>query len=326
MKPKSCLLQFVFFVILMVVLAASVRRCLTTREGAQPQASAPTVSASLPSVLALLSRGSGDATVAPVATATPDPDRVGIEGLGLPAMRPLLFDIPRVRGIEVADNVLYVASYDAGKKVGMLYQVSQESYTIVQVRTYAEDGFYRLGGLHLGSQLLWTALSADDAGRGSLIVGLDPQQLHIVERFAVPAPIRAVAQAEDGTLIGAGEDGATLYAWGADGALLRQQADSVDVSYEDMDVIRGSLVCAGKGEGDGNVGVIDVLDPASLTLLARHRVYAKSPAGQTVTGRSFGYYEGRFYLLPDQGEFPMVMVYRLEGVPLEDYVPSTSAR
>lgn len=325
MKRKSCLVQLVLFVLLMIVLAAFIQRCLTRRQGPQleTEAVAP-AAAARPNVWALLSSERAETTPIPTPTATPDPARVGIEGLGLPAMRPLLFDIARVRGLEAVGDSFYVSSYDAEKRIGVLYQVSQESYTIAQVRTYAEDGFYRLGGLHWGEALLWTALSAEEAERGSLIVGIELQQLQIVRRFAVPEAIRAVAQVNDVTLIGANETGDTLYTWTLDGALLRQRADSVDVSYKDMDVIHGSVVCAGKGEDD--LGVLDVLDPASLTLLARHPVYARSPAGQVVSGRSMGYDAGRFYFLPDQGEFPMVIAYPLGDTPLEDYVPSTRVR
>lgn len=324
MKRRSCLVHFILFVLLMVILAAFIQRCLT-RQVAQPDERAIVpATAAFPNIRALLAGKRAEETPAPVPTAMPDPAHVGIEGLGLPALRPLLFDIPRVRGIEAAGDWLYVSSYDAEKRIGVLYQVSQESYTIAQVHTYAEDGFYRLGGLHRGESLLWTALSADEAERGSLIVGIESQHLQIAHRFAVSDAIRAVAQADDATLIGANETGDALYVWSMDGTLLRQRADPVDVSYKDMDVIRGSVVCAGKGEDD--LGVLDVLDSASLTLLVRHRVYGRSPGGQVVSGRSMGYDAGRFYFLADQGKFPMVMVYPLGDISLEYYVPSTRVR
>lgn len=325
MKPKSCLVQLVLFILLMIVLAALVQRCLVRRQLAGPEThrTAPTVA--LPNLGALLGGKVAEVTPLPAPSVTPDPARVGIEGLGLPTMRPLLFDIPRVRGLEAVGDVLYVSSYDAEKGIGLLYQVSQESYTIAQVRTYAEDGFYRLGGLHWADGLLWTALSADQSEKGSRLVGIEPQHLEIRRRIAVTDTIRAVALGDGAILVGANEAGDALYAWRLDGTLLRQRADPVDVSYKDMDVIRGSVVCAGKGEGDDR-GVLDVLDPTSLTLLARYRVYARSSAGQLVSGRSMGYDAERFYFLPDQGKFPMVIVYPLGEVSLEDYVPSTQAR
>lgn len=331
MNRKSCLVQLAFFVLIMVVIATAIRRCRTQPEMVQrlasPQRAAET--AQNPPVLerlkGLLPFGQSRSPIVP---STPEPiptldlEHRGIKGLGLPVVQPLLFEIPQVRGLEATGETLYIAGYDTDHKVGLLYQVSREGRTILQMRTFAQGALYRLGGLHLGPERLWVPLSADDETIPSLILGLDPLYLTVAQSFEAPEAIRAVAQADAHSLIGVNEMGNTLYRWTIEGTLLEKHAAPADIQYKDMDSIRGSLVAAGKT--NDRLGALDVLDPVTLSLLVRYPCYGHSPAGELVSSRGFGSDGERFYFLPERGKFPSMMIYELARGSLADYIPSTA--
>jgi hypothetical protein len=189
------------------------------------------------------------------------------------------------------------------------------------MREVTQEGRFELGGIHAGKRLLWVPVAG--IGRSSIILGLDLQYLKIEHRFKVDDYIVAVAEGNDGHLYGFNDDSTLIYEWMPDGQELRKAANASGVRYQDMDVVRGSLLCAGVEPASG---VIDVIDPVSLTLLARHHCFANGARGQWVTGKGFAYYDGVFYFLPDEGEFPMLMSYMLDsGVRLSDYVPSVSS-
>lgn len=331
MNRKSCLLQLVFFVILMVVIATAIRRCRTRPEVVQnlipptratETAPAPSVFDRLKSLLPFLKGGSAGPSAALAPTPTLDLEHMGIKGLGLPVIQPLFFEIPKVRGLEVAGEVLYIAGYDPDRKVGLLYQASLDGQTIQQMRTYAQGAQYRLGGLHLGLGRLWVPLSAEDDSAPSLILGLDPLYLTVAQSFKAPEAIRAVAQTNAQSLVGVNETGTTLYHWALDGTLLEKREAPADIQYKDMDVIRGSLVASGKT--NDRLGALDVLDPRTLSLLVRYPCYGRSPTGELVTSRGFGFDGERFYFLPEQGKFPSLLVYELAHGSLADYIPSTA--
>lgn len=332
MNRKSCLVQLVFFILIMTVLVTAIQRCRTQPEVAQSalspsRATAP--SAPLPSLWervkgALPFWGGNSSHIAPSPEPTPtlDLEHMGIKGLGLPIVQPLLFEIPKVRGLEVAGETLYIAGYDADHKVGLLYQTNREGRAILQMRTYAQGALYRLGGVHLGPDRLWVPLSADDEAYPGLILGLDPLYLTVTHSFETPEAIRAVAQVDAYTLVGVNEAGTTLYRWALDGTPLNKGASPADIHYKDMDVIRGSLVAAGKTTD--RMGALDVLDPATLSLLVRYPCYGRSPTGELVTSRGFGFDGEHFYFLPEQGKFPSLMIYELAQGSLADYIPSTA--
>ena len=67
--------------------------------------------------------------------------------------------------------------------------------------------------------------------------------------------------------------------------------------------------------------MLDVLDPQSLTLLARRRVYARQ-GGVWVTAGGFDATEREFVLVPSGGEQPSVLSYVLEGTTLDRFAPA----
>ncbi len=332
MNRRSCLVQLVFFILIMIVIATAIQRCrtrpalvqsaLSPSRSSTPSAQAPSLLGRLQAALPFLQGRSPETAASPTPTPTLDLEHMGIKGLGLPVVQPLLFEIPKVRGLEVAGETLYIAGYDGDRKLGLLYQTNREGRAILQMRTYAQGALYRLGGLHLGPERLWVPLSAEDEAQAGLILGLDPLYLTVAQTVQTPEGIRAVAQVDAHSLVGVNEAGDTLYRWALDGTLLKKTSAPADIQYKDMDVIRGSLIAAGKT--NDRLGALDVLDPATLSLLVRYPCYGRSPAGELVTSRGFAFDGERFYFLPEQGKFPSLMTYELAQGTLADYIPSTA--
>jgi hypothetical protein len=232
-----------------------------------------------------------------------------------------MLKVPRIQGLAVTKEFFYVSSFNPQSRAALLFKVDRDTHMISTMREVMQEGRFELGGIHAGKRLLWVPVAG--IGRSSIILGLDLQYLKIEHRFKVDDYIVAVAEGNDGHLYGFNDDSTLIYEWMPDGQELRKAANASGVRYQDMDVVRGSLLCAGVEPASG---VIDVIDPVSLTLLARHHCFANGARGQWVTGKGFAYYDGVFYFLPDEGEFPMLMSYMLDsGVRLSDYVPSVSS-
>ena len=253
----------------------------------------------------------------------PVPTVMGIEGLALRLSRPLMFDIADVRGLAATSEFLYVAYAHSEKRMGVLSQIHRDTYASAQVRVLEKGTRHRLGGIHVGVDGLWAPLVGDDddGGGSSVILLLDPRSLEEARSFEVEDHIRAVAQGADGHIYGINEEATTWYEWDADGHELGRMANATATSYYDMEVVRGSLVCAGEARDDDAVGVVDVIDPGTFAILARHHCYARSVGHNWVTQGGFAFVDGVFLFLPDGGKMPMLMTYILNGVTLEEYVP-----
>lgn len=245
---------------------------------------------------------------------------MGIEGLTLRLSRPLMFDVPRVQGLAADAQFFYIAASDAKQEHAILYQVYRSSYSIAKEQRLQSGDKNVLGGMHMGSEFLWAPLAQKDAA-SSLVLAIDPKTLEVRRSFSVPDRIRAVAQGQDGHIYGFNYGSSFLYEWSIEGKTLRKSPCAVGVQYQDMEIVRGSLVCTGMNQNGGIV--IDVIDPASLSLLVRHRGNALSRAQNIITRAGFAFFKGEFYFLPDEGTRPMLMTYVLEGTTLEAYVPST---
>ena len=179
---------------------------------------------------------------------------------------------------------------------------------------------YESGGTHLRDQYLWMPMHHGSWSEGGLIVAIDPADLSVASQFQPCEAISAIAEGVDGHLYGFSLDSSTVYEWTQQGSELRRVPNASGAIYGDMTVVRGSLVCAGLY---GTSGVIDIFDPASLTLLARHSSTAHTPDLAPVTGKGCDYIDDSLVLLPDDGEFPALLSYVLDGMSLEEFIPST---
>jgi hypothetical protein len=362
MNKRSCLVQVVLFGLAILVLAMLVRRTFSAPEGGASaggsgilsflglrksgaqvseaakaavspqgtsQAGAPAAQGKgSPTLVATLDLkkqpiAAAAAPVAAAAQAISTPAELEMPGLSLLLSRPLMFPLPRLRGLAAGARFLYLSVYDTTRRAGFVYQVDKKSYAITQMRDLANNQHMQPGGMHLGKSLLWVPLTGEATDPNSTILGVDPITLEIRVSMSVPVRVGAVAEAENGLLYGFTDDGANLIEWSQDGRELRRKsADFLAAFYQDMEVIGGSLVCAGTGpEG----GVIDVIDPSQLSLLRHYPCPAKSGSGQYVTGRGFAYSEGMFLFAPDEGNRPHILSYSLEpGLKLPDYIPGVA--
>jgi hypothetical protein len=245
----------------------------------------------------------------------------GIEGLVPRLSVPLRVSLIEVTGLAATPGSLYVASFDSQKRLSMIYRLRPDTGALIQMRHVVPGMAGRVGGIHMGERYLWLPLSDDSRPNITRILGLDPQYLEVKQGFEVPYQISAVAQGLDGSLYGLGQDGSLFYVWNAEGRELRRVPNSSGASYGDMEVIQGSVVCAGVDQVT-NSGVLDVLDPQGFTILARHRSQARTANQQWLTARGFAFVANTFYFLPEAGETPFLASYGLAtGNTLEQYVP-----
>ncbi len=150
---------------------------------------------------------------------------------------------------------------------------------------------------------------------------LDEQYLETVRSFEVEARIRAVGEAL-GQVVGLTESGDLLYAWDLDGRELRRQPNLTGTVYEDLAVVRDNLVCSGTAES-GALAVLDVVEPRSLTRVARHRCFTRVEPGKWLTAGGFDYVDERFIFLPSGGSRPNLLAYAPDGVSLDEWVAAT---
>ncbi|MBN1400456.1 MAG: hypothetical protein JXA74_06445 [Anaerolineae bacterium] len=324
MKGKSCLVQMVVLIVLIAVVGGLARRLLDGGPEAQqtPSASGNSLRQLLQvpvlgKVKEKLAPDSGTPTLPPL----PEPEAEGIEGLVLEVSRPLMFPIPEARGLAATESFFYVSGNDPKAKTSTLYQVHRDSYTIAQMRTIEDSGHYQLGGLQLGSDLLWVPVVADASVTTSVILGIDPVTLEVQTRWVVPERIAAIAEGPDARLYGVNEGASLILAWSRAGEELRRAPLATGAAYRDMETARGSLLCAGI-DSNGR-SVLDVIDPATLSLLVRHHSDGVKPQEGPLAGAGFAVLEETLFFLPSGGEFPKVHAYVLtDGRDWASMVPS----
>ncbi|MFH1085554.1 MAG: hypothetical protein V1772_07310 [Chloroflexota bacterium] len=329
MKGRTCLTQVIILLMVVAALAFTIRRFAAPTPAAQvSEGVRGSLWGALRDGVARLAAEPDQATPARAAVqavASPGPATVGerltvdIDGLAFQVSRPLMFPLPPARGLAVGDRFLYVATFDPATRVGFVYQVDRHRYTIVQQRALNEDGGTLVGGLHLGERWLWAPVAAEGSQR-SVIVGLDPMNLEPRQRFAVADRIAAVAEGADGRLYGCNATTDAFYEWTPEGQERRRVALAPSARYTDLEVVRGSLVCAGVDEAGQSV--LDVVDAATLSLLVRHASPSRSAQGSAITRGGFGYADGAFLFLPEGGEHAKLYTFALGSeVSLEAFIP-----
>lgn len=249
----------------------------------------------------------------------------GIEGLTLRLSRPLPIEARGARGLAADAEYLYLAITNASKRNATLYQLRADTLAVVQAKALQETGAdgrprYQVGGVQLAGTLLWLPLTGD-AATGSALLALDRRTLAVTRRLDVDEHITAVAQVPDGRVFGVDASGTSFHAWAGDASRPQRTDINTGARYHDLEVMRGSLVCSGT---DAQGGVLDVLDPNSLSLLVRHRCDARSSTGRWVTDGGFAYGGSEFLFVPDEGPLPMLYGYVLSRGTLDQYIPSTA--
>ena len=338
---KSYIVLIILLSLIVVATAMSLQRCTRTEtEEARENADAPSVA--LPIGIASNSASSeARGMVANTASeraqaAQPGPAVVQyghIEGLRLRLNQPVTASSEVVRGLTVDHDVVYLATTVPDGGMATLYRLRRDLLTVLQKRDLQQGAHDLIGGLHLSGGTLWVPV-ADGAysasGRGtSRIMALDPQSLETRQGFVVEDQIALVVQAPSGHLIGFNDEGTRAYEWTVNGQEVRRRPLTTGAVYRDAEVVGGNLVCAGVDE---NGGVLDVLDPDSLTLVARHRSVEAGQIDSHLTEYGFGVaprltsgiiggQEPLFYFAVPGLHTPMLLSYVIEDMPVDQWLP-----
>lgn len=317
---RSCLVGLILIAALLMAVSFALQRYLI-----RPRLAAQVAPTTVPTV----PEPTPQAVEAVIETAVPTPEAAPapvlpsspvfekrIQGLLLEEVHPLDGIGMQVRGLAAADGALYATAFDPQNRAVWLHQLDGATRALVRSLPLYDQGPGEPCGLQVNEQMLWTCLSTDDS---ALILGIDRGAWSVVSRTPFTGTLSVVAQTDDGSLVGMDRQGQRRYRWGADGTLVHGGANSAGFVYRDCETIRGSLVCVGV---DDLGGVMDVLDPIHLTLLARYRAMTRTAWDAWVAGNSLAFDGERFLLVPAGGESPTLWSYRLDGVSLATLVPS----
>ncbi|MBC7235629.1 MAG: hypothetical protein H5T69_07285 [Chloroflexi bacterium] len=324
---RSYIVLTILLFLLIVAAASSLRRCAVGERLAEPASSpSPSPSETSPAAptgpaLAGLRSRAGQASIKEISKPSP---AIGIDGLVPRLSRPVALQAQGVRGLAVGDNALYVSIFSPERSSALIYQLRRDTLTVAQVRDIAQDEYYVVGGLHLSHDTLWVPVIADDEHGSSLILALDTRSLEQRHRLSVDGRITLVLQGSAGSLYGFNDEGSLIYEWAPDGQEIRRQPSTTGTLYSDGQVVGENLICAG---ADLNGGVIDIIDSASLSILARHRCYALASDGTFLSQYGFDLEldqsasEVVFYFLVPGPRFPMLLSYVLDDIPFQEWAP-----
>jgi len=134
----------------------------------------------------------------------------------------------------------------------------------------------------------------------------------------VAAPVAAVAVSPAGELYASRCQPGELLHLSAAGEPLAQVAGPESVCYTDLEFIQGYLVGVATLRG---AGVLDVLAPDDLTLVARHTLALPSARGNPVAGNAFASDGERFFFAPDRTPNPIIMAYQPRDGDLSRLIP-----
>lgn len=338
---KSYIILVILSSLTVVATAMSLQRCTRTEpEGARDNANTPSMAppihiASNPTSSETQGMVANMASErAQVARPAPAVAQYGhIKGLRLRLNQPISAESEVVRGLTVDDDAVYLATTVPDGGMATLYRLRRDILTVLQERDLSQGAHDLIGGLHLSGDILWVPV-ADGAysapGRGtSRILALDPQSLETRQGFVVGDQIALVVQAPSGRLIGFNDEGTQAYEWTVNGQEVRRRPLTTGAVYRDAEVVGENMVCAGVDE---NGGVLDVLDPDSLTLLARHRCVGTSQLDSHLTEYGFGVsprigsdinegQEPLFYFAVPGVRMPMLLSFVIEDMPVEQWLP-----
>jgi len=313
---KSCLVQLILFGVLVVALAMGIKRFVGPKFSSLKMATPEK---------AAVSTQAGDAHPVPAEqqsspTATLPVQR-GIEGL-VPQLRlslPLPWPGARIQGLVVSEKYYYVAAQDGAQQKAFIYRMLRTQPGKGQLRVISQGPFFEVGNLVKGRQALWTAVASSEKNQ-TLLLMIDPVYLGTLRSFLVNDYITAVVETEDGHLYGFNDRLTTIYEWAPTGEEIRRKPFAGGGYYYDIAVVRGSLVCAGV---DPQGGVLDVIDPGTLTLLVRHRCLGFSKDGQPLTSGGFDVQDGTFYFLVGLSNANELFSFGLKkDIPWPAYIPS----
>lgn len=308
---KSCLSGLILLAAILLAISFALQRCFI--------ASSPPATSHNPSATPTLSEAQPPLTTVPTTLAAPFPTpqtrpyyEERIPGLYIQAVFPLDPQIAEVGGLTARDGKWYLTGIDAAH-TPYLWEIDPLRNTIERQVPLQEPGQAVPCGIS-ASPLLWTCLS----GQGTILLGLDQTTLTAQTRVPFTDTLQAIAPVKEGWF-GVDRSGERLYLLGHDGTVLRARTSGTGVSYRDCEAVREGIVCTGPTE-TGN-SALDVIDPSSLSLVARYPIDLRAPDGTWAKSYAIAF-DGEYFLLVIQGAWLEIRAYHLDGRMLEEFVPT----
>jgi hypothetical protein len=226
-------------------------------------------------------------------------------GLKLLGSDALNFPTYHVQGLAMTEDIYFVTSIDRENERGWLFTVNRDTLALVEQKELTEGALTHPGGIELDESYLWIPIAEYDSHGPSKILGLNPQSLEVSKSFTVPTHISLIASNGVDRLYGTDWASAHFYVWDWNGNLIEIVSSPTSVDYQDCQFVDPYLICGGYA---GRAGSIDILDPENWTLINRINV-GESKEGNLLTREGLSFFDGRIYLLPDDGPESEVLLY-----------------
>ena len=316
---KSCLVQLILLVVVIVVLSLAVRQAIVrgthARPTATPVALTPTPEEAAPGRAATAPAANAAGADALVPAPLPATDAAAA-ALTLVSSRPVMLGEGYPVGLAAADGWLYLACQREPGPGALVARVSLADYAVANQRDLSRASEHRLGGMAAGAGSVWVVLQDVTVDDASLLLELDATTLDTRRTIAAAEALAAVAVAPDGALYASRCEPGALLRLNAGGEVVQRTPSPEGSCYRDLAYVAGALVGVA---ADANV--LDVFDPATLTLLARHTLPYTSARGNPVAGNALAYDGAQFLFAPDRLANPVIMAYQPRDGDLREVIP-----
>ena len=221
----------------------------------------------------------------------------------------LSFPTYHVQGLAVSELIYYITSIDTQSNRAWLFTVDRATLDPIKQQDLTEGTLTHPGGIELDGTYLWIPNAEYDSDGPSKILALDPHTLQVLRSFNVGTHISLIASNGSDRLYGTDWASANFYVWDWEGNLIETVPSPTGVEYQDCQFVDPHLICGGY-ERPVNIGLVDVIDPLSWSLVDRIDL-GKTRLGHPLTREGLSILSGELYLLPEDGPESKVMTYRL---------------
>jgi len=309
---KSCLVQLTILIVIVAVLSLglsrTVRRALQSGQRTQHESSL---------------NAPAEQGVEPVddqaGVLIHEPDLTAAPGLlALVSSRPVMLDDCVPAGLALSAQDLYLACDRTTGQGGYVVRAARDDYAVEARRDVAPTGA-AVGGMAWADEGVWLAVSTAGVADHTELLQLRPDTLETLTTVTVSASVLSVAVDDQGLIYTSSCDPGVLRCWSAAGAIVTEAESPDGACYTDIELLRGQLVGVAMVHGQG---VLDIIDPSSLTLLARHNLEIVSARGNPLAGNALATDGDVLAFAPDRQPPPTIMAYRLREGRLIDLVPA----
>jgi hypothetical protein len=227
--------------------------------------------------------------------------------LKLESQVPLKFATYHVQGLEVTEKFYFVTSVDTKNKRAWLFKIDREDARLITRKELTDGALIHPGGLQYDGHLLWVPNAEYRRLSRTVIYGFKPDTLEIRNSFEVDDHIGAVASDGKNLIYGVNWDALNFYTWDIKGRQLNKVNSPTSMAYQDIKYFAGKLLCGGH---NGDVSVVDIIDPESWTLIKRVDL-PKDKWRSRLTREGMAFDES-LYFLPDDGPDSRVLKFTID--------------